>query len=92
MSIAKSIIGEPAPKAESKTVQTEAAAPIHPMELIDALAEQELREDGSASSTSVKHAFQKKKEKGAGGGYVAGGKTTTGQVAAKPGTVSYGKK
>jgi len=83
MSIAKSIIGEPAPKPESKTVQTESETPIHPMELIDALAEQELRESG-ASSTSVKHAFQKKKEKGASSGKAP--------VAKAPGTVKYGKK
>lgn len=45
---------------------------------------------GTSSSEAGK-AFNKKKQKGTGGGYEAGGKTTPGQVAPAPGTVKYGK-
>lgn len=116
MSLAKQLIGEPAPKVESVTPSTEQAKPIHAMDLIDSLAAQEfIREEGATSSSDAKHAFhdagpeqhgttgagksssdaqkafQKKKQKGAGGGYEAKGKSTPGQVAPAPGSVKYGK-
>jgi hypothetical protein len=98
MSIAKQLIGEPAPKpAESKTNEAIEERPVHAQDLIDTLAEQEFGgspvvDEANRSSTSVGHAFQKKKQKGTGGGYTASGKTTKGQVASAPGNVKYGKK
>jgi hypothetical protein len=84
MSLAKQLIGEPAPKVESKTPAQEAeeAKPVNAQELIDALAEQEFGLPESHSSTSVNTSNVTKK-----------GKKDKGKPCAKaPGKVTYGKK
>jgi hypothetical protein len=96
MSLAKQLIGEPVQRAESKTSALE-SRPIHAMDLIDSLAEQEF---GSAlecvgkpsPGATPKSAMKKGKEQR---GKLAGGKTTKGQVASAPSAsspVKYGKK
>ena len=105
MSLAKQLIGEPAPKAESKPAAQE-SKPIHAMDLIDTLAAQEFSptmeagvkhdrtgvgspSDGSAPSQSSMRKGKQQK------GKVATGKKTPGQVASTPTAadpVKYGKK
>lgn len=89
MSIAKQLIGEPAPKpAETKTQEAIEAKPVHAMDLIDALAEQEFGQpiqDAKALKTPAQGGTPSKSMKQ---GKKAGGKC----VASKPGAVKYGKK
>lgn len=102
MSLAKLLIGEPALKAESKTLpeaEETPTQPVHAMDLIDALAEDEFGfAESAASHKSPGHptpggaapsAMKKGKEQR---GKVTSGKTTKGQVASAPGSVHYGVK
>ena len=89
MSLAKQLIGEPAPKAESKTQESEEVRPLSAMELIDALAEQEF---GSPTLEAKKN-LKKPAEGAAPGKAMKQGGGGEGKVVAKaPGKVTYGKK
>jgi len=90
MSIAKQLIGEPAPKpAVSENLAVE-EKPVHAMDLIDALAEQEFGQpiQDAKKGGYVKPAEGKTPGKAMRQGKKAGGK----MVASKPGAVKYGKK
>lgn len=89
MSLAKQLIGEPAPKpAVSETVIEE--KPVHAMDLIDALAEQEF---GQPIQDAKKGGYVKPSEGKTPGKAMKQGKKAGGKmVASKPGAVKYGKK
>jgi len=89
MSLAKQLIGEPAPKPAVSATESIEERPVHAMDLIDALAEQEFGQaimDGKKAIT--KPAEGKTPGKAMKQGKKAGGK----MVASKPGAIKYGKK
>jgi hypothetical protein len=88
MSLAKSLIGEPVPKPAVSATESIEERPVHAMDLIDALAEQEFGQpiqDAKALKTPSQGGTPGKAMKQ---GKKAGGK----MVASKPGSVKYGKK
>jgi hypothetical protein len=88
MSLAKQLIGEPAPKPAVSETEIE-EKPVHAMDLIDALAEQEFGQPiMDAKKALKKPAEGKVPGKAMKQGKAAGGKV----VAPKPGSVKYGKK
>lgn len=89
MSIAKQLIGEPAPKpAVSENQDPIEETPVHAMDLIDALADREFGQSIQDAKTLKKPAEGKTPGKAMKQGKAAGGKV----VAPKPGAVKYGKK
>jgi hypothetical protein len=90
MSIAKQLIGEPAPKPAVSETQTIEEKPVHAMDLIDALADQEF---GQPIQDAKKSGYVKPSEGSTPGKAMKQGKKAGGKVVApKPGAVKYGKK
>ena len=89
MSLAKQLIGEPAPKPAVSATESIEERPVHAMDLIDALAEQEFGQAiMDAKKSLTKPAEGKTPGKAMKQGKKAGGK----MVASKPGAIKYGKK
>jgi hypothetical protein len=89
MSIAKQLIGEPAPKPAASATESIEARPVHAMDLIDALAEQEFGQPIQDAKKTLKQPAQG----GTPGKAMKQGKAAGGKmVASKPGGVKYGKK
>ena len=90
MSLAKSLIGEPAPKPAVSATESIEERPVHAMDLIDALSEQEF---GQPIQDAKKSGYVKPSEGGTPGKAMKQGKKAGGKmVASKPGAVKYGKK
>ena len=89
MSLAKQLIGEPAPKPAVSATESIEERPVHAMDLIDALAEQEFGQ----SIMDAKKTLKQPSQGGTPGKAMKQGKKAGGKmVASKPGAVKYGKK